>query len=1026
MIDTVTRALFLCILVSICVSPALAQSREVTGTVRDASTGDAMPGVNIAVRGTNTGTTTDMEGRYAITVPGPETVLVFSFIGYETQEITVGDRSVIDVTLEEGILLTGEVVVVGYGTQRREDVTGSVAVVNADDANVGLITSPDQLLQGRVAGVSVTANNGEPGAGLNVRIRGGTSISASNEPLYVVDGVPIDNAQITPGGSGIEGSTPPPTRNPLAMINPNDIQSITVLKDASATAIYGSRGANGVVLIETKQGVAGRVTVDYEAYTALASPYRKLDVLSGDEYRAFIQREVNAGRLPQSRLDALGQANTDWEEEVTRSAVSQFHNLSMAGGNNATQYRASVSFMDQEGVIISSGLKRITGRINADHQTLDDRLRLGLNLTSTYTDDDYVYYENTGGFEGTLFTNTLGFNPTFPVRAAEGQFYEVGAGPQGVRNPVAIAEQIEDGSKTTRTMGNLSAALDLFGGLTAQVNFGADRAQSTRRTFFPRASPIGATFGGRATQKQREHTTYTLQTYLTLNRNLAANHRLDLLGGYEFNEYLTQEFGAEARNFISDVFSFDALETGTPYPGSGSGTSKGGTYSFTAKSRLISFFGRANYNIGDRYYLTGVLRYDGSSRFGAGNKWALFPAISGAWRLSEEPFLRGVEALSDLRLKVGYGIVGSQEIDPYRSLALLGADPANQAVIGGEVRPGVAPTQYANPNLQWEETATFNVGLDYGFANGRYSGSIEYYVKNTDNLLLEVTVPQPAVVSTRLENIGSVRNQGIDLSLDALVIDRSNLSLMLGAVFNTNQNEVVDLGGRDQIPMGVVQGRGQSDTRAQMIFPGEPLYTFYGPVFLYVDENGDQVFRDFDEAGNEIGTTTTPGAEDRQIIGNAQPDFTYGLRASLNWGRFDASIFFRGEQGRDLLNNTALVYQTKNAVLQGQNFLKAALDDPDSISEAGIYSSRWVEDASFLRLDNVTLGYTFDVNRLTSRVREARVYLSLQNVFVLTGYSGYDPEVNTTTTFNGINSVGIDYLNYPRPRTVTLGVHLGF
>lgn len=1001
------------------VSLASAQTREITGTVTDATTGDSMPAVNIVVRGTTTGTTSALDGTYRINADADD-VLVFSFVGFLPQEIPVGDQTVIDVALQEDIALLEDIVVVGYGTQRREEVTGSVATLNADDANLGMVTSPDQLIQGRVAGVNISANNGEPGAGFNIRIRGGTSISASNEPLYVIDGVPIDNAQVTPGGTDAGGATAPPTRNPLSMINPNDIESITILKDASATAIYGSRGANGVILIETKQGVTGRVTVDYEGYVAAASPARQLDVLTGSEYRAFVQQQVQAGNLPQTRLDALGESNTNWEDEVTQSAVSHFHNLALAGGTDATQYRASLSYMNQEGVIISSGLERITGRINADHQALDGNLRLGVNLSTSYQQDDYVLYENTGGFEGTLFTNVFGFNPTQPVMASGDEFYEVGLGAQGVRNPVAIAEQIDDQAKTTRILGNVAAELDLLEGLTAQVNFGADRAQSNRRSYFPNANPIGAQFNGRAVQKDRDHTSYTFQSYLTYTGALTDNHNFNLLGGYEFNEYVTEEFGAEARDFISDVLLYDALEAGTPY--------QPGTYSDKNKSRLISFFTRLNYNFNQKYYLTGVLRYDGSSRFGSGNKWALFPAVSGAWRISEESFMDGVDAVSDLRLKVGYGIVGSQEIPAYRSLALLGADPGNAAVIGDQRRTGVAPTQYANPDLQWEETATFNIGLDYGFLDGMFSGTVEYYVKNTDNLLLEVIVPQPAVVERRLENIGEVRNRGFELSLDAIVLEQEDLNLTLGGVFNTNANEVVNLGGRDQIQIGVIQGRGQSDSRAQMIFPGEPLYTFYGPVFVRVDENNRQVFKNFDENGNEIGTVYAEdlGAEDRQIIGNAQPNFSYGLRANLYWRNFDVVLFLRGEQGRDLFNNTALVYQTKSAALQGQNFLADALDDPDALSEPATYSSRWVEDASFLRLDNVTVGYTFNLNDITTLAREARVYLSMQNVFVLTGYSGYDPEVNTSTSFNGINSVGIDYLNYPQPRTITFGVHLGF
>ena len=1031
------------VLALLCVGTVTAQEKEITGTVTDAETEEPLPGVNIVVQGTTTGTTSSIDGTYALTVPGPDAVLVYSFVGYEAVEEAVGDREVIDVAMGEDAVLLEDIVVVGYGTQRRESVTGSVSTVDVEDANVGLVTSPTQMLQGRVAGLQVTQTNGEPGAGFNVRIRGGTSINASNEPLYVIDGVPIDNGATEPGGGNVSNSAP---RNPLNLINPNDIESMTVLKDASATAIYGSRGANGVILIETKSGTAGRVTVDYEGYVSAASMARELDLLSPSEYRSFVQEAQAEDLIPNA---VLGNASTDWQDAVTRTGISQFHNLAFSGGAENTSYRASLSYLNQEGIIISSGLSRLTGRLNASNESLDGRLRLSLNLQAARVENDYLPYQQTGGFEGGLFTNVFGFNPTQPVYNDDGTFFEIGPGNQSVRNPVALARQVNDIGETTRSLGNLQAEIDLFEGLTAQINVGADRSVGARRSYFPRASPVGAQFGGQALLRDQERTTRTLQTYLTYTNNFADVNNIELLGGYEFNQGDIEGFGVEGRNFVTDATDYSNL--------AGAGELIGNnTFSFKERSRLVSFFGRANYNFSERYYLTGVLRYDGSSRFGANNKWALFPALSASWRLSEEPFLQDVDVLSDLRIRVGYGVNGNQDIGNRRSLALLTANAGAAAVLGDAEVTGVTLAAYANPNLKWEQAVQYNVGLDYGFLDGKYSGTIEYFLKNTEDLLLEIPVPQPAPIPVRLENIGEIRNQGVEFSLDALFIDRPDVSWISGLVASAERNEVVSLGSRDRIVTGNVSGRGQSGTQAQIILPGFAVPSFYAPVYAgrcgveiglnepvcaglednpdtgIDDRVGVQVFNDYgddtdgDGIGDELVGLSLAGAlggEDRQIVGNPRPDFTLGWRNQVYVGRFDLSVFIRGEFGRDIFNNTALVYQTQSSLNQNNNFLAGATDDPLNLAEAAVYSSRWIQDGSFVRVQNVTLGYNVPLETLVDQFRSARVYLSIDNAFLFTGYDGYDPEVNTDA---GLATLGIDYTNYPVPRTFTFGVNLGF
>ena len=922
-----------------------------------------------------------------------------------------------------GVILE-QVVTTGYGTQRREAITGSVATVSGDDANVGVIVNANEMIQGRVAGVELTTNNGEPGAGTQIRIRGGTSISASNEPLYVIDGVPVNNAATEPGGTaaggGYDVSLP---RNPLNTLNPSDIESITILKDASATAIYGSRGANGVILIQTKKGpTGGGSTIEYDGYVAMAQPSNYLELLNGNDYRAFLTQQRDAAtdtavrRQWNDRLTAQGTANTDWEREVTESAMTQNHNLSFSGGREDTRYRASLNYMDQEGIVLANGLKRVQGRLNASHHAFEDRLRLGLNMTASQVNNDYLPFEDTGGFEGAVFTNVAIFNPTRPVTTVnsttgEVDYYEV-PGQISVRNPVALAEQIVDESKTMRALGNIVAEFDIYSGLTGQINAGADRSQAVRQTYFPNENPIGSQFRGLARQVDRNLTSKTLQTLLTYRNTLADVHALDVVGGYEWNEYNTEEFGAEGRGYITDLFSFNNL---------GGGQTLVPPFSWREDSKLVSFFGRANYSYNDTYYITGVLRRDGASQFGAGNKWATFPAVSASWRLSKGAFLPSY--VSELRLRAGWGKQGNAAVRPYQSLLLL--SPGARAAFGNTAITAVTQSQNPNPNLKWEETEQINFAIDYGFSNNRFAGTLEYYVKNTEDLLLEVDVPQPANFPRRLENIGKLKNSGIEFSLDALAMATQTFTWQAGLVFTAEQNEIKELGTRTFITTGDVSGQGQSGQKSQRIMPGQPLGTFFGPVYVGVNPAGKQLFRcETASASCVSGQTVAPSADDYEVLGDANPDFSMGLTSKFNWGKFDASFLLRGEFGQEVFNNGALVYSTKSNALQDKNFLKAALTDPIGIAEPAIYSSRWIEDGSFLRLQNLTVGYTFDVpGFFRGAARPIRVYVSGDNLFLLTDYTGYDPEVHTDA---GLASRGIEYVTYPRARTFTAGLRVQF
>jgi iron complex outermembrane receptor protein len=1005
---------------------AQATTGTISGRVVDSTSQQPLSNVTIAVPGTQLGALTRNDGGFVLTnVPVGTQRVRASRIGYGAKEqpvtVNAGATASTTFSLSSVAASLSEVVVVGYGTQRREAITGAVATVQAEEANVGVIQNANQMLTGRVAGVNITQNNGEPGGGLQIRVRGGTSISANNEPLYVVDGVPLQNESAVAGGIGIGGGGAALARNPLNTLNPNDIASITVLKDASATAIYGSRGANGVVLIETKKGRAGQSQITYETYVGASTRANELDLVSGDQYRSFVEQQISAGNLPATTRANLGSANTNWQEELARTGYAQSHNLSFSGGSEATQYRAALNYFDQQGVIIANGLERFQGRVNASNQSLGGRLQTGLNLTASRVNNRFLPYENGTGFEGAVFTNMVAFNPTRPVTIESGSFYEIGPGGQSDRNPVALARQITDQAPENRVLGNLTASYSLFSSLTARVSAGADFANSVRQTYVPIASPVGFSVSGRARQAERTLQNSNLQTLLTFTPRISESQELEVVGGYEYTTFNNSGFAVEVTGFRTDAFRFDNL-------GAGNALTSPADSSYREKSLLSSFFSRVNYGFRNRYFLTGVVRYDGSSRLAEGNQWQLFPAISGSWRLSEEAFLRD-GPFSNLSLRAGWGRQGNQAVRPYQTQLLLRTNPGARYPFGNEVVTGFAASQVGNPDLKWETSTQTNVGLDYGFADNRFSGSVEVYQKNTRDLLLEVDVPQPAVVRTRIENVGRVKNRGLEASLDAQLFRGDRRSFSSGLVLTVERNEVDNLGvGRDFITTSDVQGQGQSGRRAQRLIPGQPIGTFWGATYVGLNDGGKQLFRCARTAADCVGgTTTSPAAEDEGIIGNANPDFILGLRSNGTFGRFDASWLWNAQVGQDVFNNTALIYATTAATKQGRGFLASALTDQTAFGEPSIYSSRWIESGSFARLQNVTLGYNFTLPG--TGARPARVFVSGDNLLLFTDYSGYDPEVFTRaggTDVVGVASRGIDYLAYPRARTFTTGISVQF
>jgi len=1017
-----TRCALVAALASVMVTAPLAAQGTgiVSGRVIDSASQQPLVSATIRVIGTTSGALTRNDGTYTLSGirPGPQQLRV-TRIGFAAQvrpiTVTAGGTVTADFAMAAQASQLSEVVVTGYGAQRREAITGSVSTVGADEANVGVISNANQLLQGRVAGVQMTTNSGEPGGGMQVRIRGGTSIQASNNPLYVVDGVPLqdENPVASASINGVNAALP---RNPLNSINPNDIESITVLKDASATAIYGSRGANGVVLVQTKRGARGSSTLEYDTYVAASKAARHLDFVSGDEYRSYVQAQVAAGNLPSTQLALMGTANTNWEDALLHTGYATNHNIAFSGGTQQTNYRASLNYFDQQGVVIANGLKRYQGRLNGHTSAINGKINLDANLSASRVNNRYLAMENGGGFSGGVFTNMAIYNPTLPIEVLDTltnqmKFYE--GAERSVRNPVALARQITDQAPENRILGNVTGSLLIIDGLTAQTTLGADYTNSVRQTYIPRVNPIGAEFNGVARQAERALQNLNFQQLVTATPKLGDRQELEVVGGYEYSKFTNNGFEAIMQGFVTDAFMFNNLAGGTKAPV---------PVSYVQDSKLVSFFSRANYGYAGRYYLTAVVRRDGSSRLAEGHKWSTFPALSASWRVNNEEFMRG-SRLSTLAVRAGWGRQGNQSLQPYATQLLLKTDAGGRYPFGGTITNGLSATQVANPDLKWETSEQTNLGLDWGLRSDRITGSIDVYQKKTKDLILTVPVPQPAVVGTQIQNIGSVRNRGLEATLDARLFDRANKTLTSGLVLAVERNSVLSLGDAPFIETGGVSGQGQSGRNAQRIIPGQPLGTFWGAEFIGVDPQGRQTFAcQATSTGCVNGVTFSPTGADETIIGNANPSFTLGLRSNGSWSHFDASWLWRGEFGREVFNNTALVYSTKGNALQSKNFLRAALTDPTGLREPAIYSSRWIENGRFIRLQNATVGYTFTLPGNLG-VRTTRVYLSGDNLLLFTPYSGYDPEVFVDA---GTASRGIDYLTYPRARTFTFGAHVGF
>ena len=972
------------------VSMTMAQGSVVTGRVTEADTGDPIPGANVVVKGTTTGTVTDVDGKYSLSFDQDNVVLVFSFVGFVSQEVEVGNQSVIDVNLSSDITALSEVVVVGYGTQEKKEITSAVASVKEESFNVGNVQSPEGLIQGKVAGLTITKAGGNPNGGYNIRLRGLSTLGDNTQPLVVIDGVI---------GASLDN------------VDPSDIESMDVLKDASAAAIYGTRGASGVILVTTKSGEAGKMQVDYNGYVNIESPFRFQPVLSASEWRAF-SSEVGAGT-------DFG-ASTDWFDEITNSAVSQVHNLAVSGGNSTTTYRASFNYRDVPGVALNTGFNRLNTRLNLTHKALNDRLKLTMYVSNSWSKAKY-------GFDDAFRYATI-YNPTSPVRSSDPEFDKYGGYFEQVLfdyyNPVSILEQNSNDGTNKRLNLSLRGGYELIDNLIFEMAYSLQSESDVRSSYYASTSFwTGRDKNGLARKSYDDRFNQLFETTLRWNGDIG-DGTIDAVGGYSYQDFTFEGFHAQGGNFITDEFGYNKLSAAQEFK-----DGLGDIDSYKNTNKLIAFFGRVNFNWNHTWFFSASGRYEGSSRFGENNKWGFFPGISGGVELAN--FLNS-SAISNLKFRVSYGETGNNLAQSYLSLQRLG--PGSNFLVNGSWIPSYGPASNDNPDLRWEVKKETNIGVDYSILNDKLYGSVEYYSRKTNDLLQNVAVPVPPNLFDRTwTNVGELQNSGLELLLNWRAVDKSNFTYTPTLTFtNYIKNEIVSLsdstrgieyGIRD---IGNMGSPGQNNTPTIRVQEGQPIGQIWGLIYEGIAENGDWIHKDINDDG-QISNA------DRAVIGNGLPKVEIGFGNTFTFGNFDANVFFRGVFGHDLVNSYRAFYEVPE-VIGSYNVIESAreLKNPNTgtllNSSQGKFSSLHVEDGSFFSLNNLSIGYKFNLPE-GAAFRKIRVYAMGNNLFVITGYKGSDPEVRygDQEDNNNVLAPGIDRRNtWYMTRSFSLGVNLGF
>lgn len=953
------------------ISFAFGQGRTVKGKVTSETEGP-LPGVNIVLQGTTTGTMTDGSGNYSITVPGPEAVLVYSFISYTTQNITVGNQTTIDVVLVPAVSALTEVVVVGYGTQRKKDITGAVSNIKSDEFNKGAISNASQLITGKAAGVMVTNSSGDPGANATIRIRGNSSVRAGNDPLIVVDGVPLSGGNTTADGDLVTlGNSS--ARNPMNFINSSDIANIDILKDASATAIYGSRGANGVILITTKQGSSGANGIEYDGSVSIGSISHKIKLLNAAEFTAIAPTQNQGGSV-----DAL--------DAILQTSISHNHNLAFKGGNENLKYRLSLGAQDQQGIIKTSGLKKYTANLNVNQEFFNKRLSLNTGIIYSVINDTYAPISTSAGYEGSLMGNALVWNPTRAFTLADGSFDQFS---QGDTNPLALLAYFNDKAKTERFLGNMSATLKIIEGLEYKVNLGVDRSNSERTielsSLLNRVDIIDR---GYASVNDLNSSSFLVEHTLTYNKSFTDKIRFTGLLGYSYQTFNRAGKSISGRDFEYNQVSYlDQLQ-------SISQANRAISSYKNPETELQSYFSRVNLNLFDKFMVTATIRADGSSKFGTNNQYGYFPSVAFAYRLSEEEFIPKV--FNDLKLRFGWGKTGNQEFP-------AGASQAQYEI----TRDGITRSQYDNPDLKWETSTTLNLGIDFSLYNSRITGSVEYFNKKTVDLIFnaDAAMPGPSGARRWTNLDATVTNKGFEVGLNGMLVKTDDITFSIGGNVSFIQNKLNDFSG--VVETGMLHGQGISATPSQRFVNGQPLNVYYMLEFKGLDAAGMGIYSDT-----------------KQYIHDPNPKTILGLVSSATYKNWDLLVNLNGAFGQYIYNNTATSVLVVSNPSKGRNTSPDYTLPGESADNALKASTRYLEKGDYLRLNNLTLGYTLKGSPLI--FKSLRFTLTGQNLFVITKYTGFDPEVNIDKNINGVPSAGIDYTSYPSARTYTFGISASF
>jgi TonB-linked SusC/RagA family outer membrane protein len=988
----------------------------ITGKITDAKTGEPLPGATIKLEGTSLATITSPDGVFNLDVPRLEGTMNVSYVGYLSKAVAIQNRKQIDLELEPEAALLEDVVVIGYGTAKKSDITGSVSSLTEKDFNKGVNVSAEQLIAGKVSGVQIVQSSGEPGGGITVNIRGMGSLNAGNSPLYVVDGFPIDNsAAVSGAGANFTGMRT--ERNPLNSINPGDIASIEVLKDASATAIYGSRGANGVVLITTKRGKEGGLKVNYDHYYGVQNIMHDIDLLSAADYKEVMNSLIDAGAGNANLKIGEYSGGTDWLQRMYRkNAPIQNHNLSFSGGNQSTKYHTSLNYFDQNGVLINSGNKRYSARINLEH--INKNFTFGTNITSSFVADSYVANGMDLNERAGIIYAAVAYEPTLSVYDQNTNY--VLSKNMNIDNPLAIANGKTSQSRLYRTLGTVYGEVKFLKDFSARLNIGADVTSQRRDTYVDRQTIEGRANGGIASILSG--TNNSLLSEFTLNyKKRFNNHDLNVLFGTTAQQFNFNDETSQGSGFPSDATKTDNMSLGDP--------TRYIVTSGKSRNSLLSYLGRVNYNIAEKYLLTASLRIDGSSRFGQNNRYGVFPSFAAGWRLENEEFIKNLDYITSLKLRTSWGQTGNQSIGNYQSLTTYTA--GQKAVIGNQQVSTTTPNRVPNPNLKWETSEQLNFGLDFGLRGNRITGSLDWFTKTTRDMLLNLPIPRTTGFTTMMTNVGSVRNQGFEVLLNSI-----NLSGPLRWETTLNltwlNNKVLDLGGIDNIFTGSAGGTGN----AAIVREGLPMYSFYGYVIDGIWQQGDDftTTKDNVKPGDfkyrDLNGDQVVNADDRQVIGNPFPNFMASLTNNFSYKGFSLNIFFDGVWGAKMLNNNLVdTYFPPNLMrnrLSEPMLNRWTASNPSDVYPSFInplgqgkkeVNSYTVEDASFLRLNTVKLGYDFTIK--SSFVKGLGVFVTGQNLAMWTDYKGYDPSINP----NG-GGVRIDWNAFPTARTILFGINL--